>query len=600
VSSRRPFSVTAGVVLLVAAIGSGTAAAPVPSPSPTLPAENPLHAADEASRERAIADAWVTFQRACRPCHGSLGAGDGPYATAYAVRVGDLRIPLRESASDAARFRRIRDGAAGLSSRPWQSSMPAFGPALDDAQIWGLVALLEQLGRENGGLDPAATPAQVYAARCAVCHGADGKGDGPLAAELSPAPRDLVRAQYRLRSTAAGSPPLDNDILGVLFHGVGTSSMGRFAAFGPSNSEDIVAFLKTLAPARFAATPVAIDRGTMPMEPPAQLVARGKELYEKYKCDECHGRDGRGDGPKGIGLKDDSGRPSFPSDFTKVWQLRAGGGVNDVFTSLASGFDGTPMQGYADAIPIDERWAIAYYVDHFSRLRARLPARVPAMSGDDPLPVDPDAPPWSVILKASVPLGPQVVVAPYWTEPSVDTMDVAIVASAKQVGFVLTWDDRTRDVVHDDAATAVDLPTAIARRGAWRLPDQVAIQLPLADSPKGELPPLYLGDAERPVVRWVWSADRMDERGENGVVVERVAGPASAPEPQPATMVRAKATYADGRWKLVMVGDRPTGKANDRTGAGSLQALALQAWDGAAGEKGHWQSLSGWIPIALP
>ena len=43
-----------------------------------------------------------------------------------------------------------------------------------------------------GTIPPAATKeaAEIYTARCALCHGASGKGDGAAAAALNPKPRD--------------------------------------------------------------------------------------------------------------------------------------------------------------------------------------------------------------------------------------------------------------------------------------------------------------------------------------------------------------------------------------------------------------------------
>lgn len=38
--------------------------------------------------------------------------------------------------------------------------------------------------------------ATIYANRCAFCHGATGKGDGPAGVALKPAPRNLADPQY--------------------------------------------------------------------------------------------------------------------------------------------------------------------------------------------------------------------------------------------------------------------------------------------------------------------------------------------------------------------------------------------------------------------
>lgn len=36
----------------------------------------------------------------------------------------------------------------------------------------------------------------LYDSKCVICHGADGKGDGPAAAALNPSPRDFQQPQF--------------------------------------------------------------------------------------------------------------------------------------------------------------------------------------------------------------------------------------------------------------------------------------------------------------------------------------------------------------------------------------------------------------------
>jgi mono/diheme cytochrome c family protein len=43
--------------------------------------------------------------------------------------------------------------------------------------------------------------AGIYSARCAGCHGAQGKADGAMAAALSPRPRDLTTAEWQQSAT---------------------------------------------------------------------------------------------------------------------------------------------------------------------------------------------------------------------------------------------------------------------------------------------------------------------------------------------------------------------------------------------------------------
>jgi len=60
-------------------------------------------------------------------------------------------------------------------------------------------------------LAPAAEAKQLLHDRCAMCHGQDGKGDGPSAATLSPKPRDWSNVEWQKSATDA---EIRNAILG--------------------------------------------------------------------------------------------------------------------------------------------------------------------------------------------------------------------------------------------------------------------------------------------------------------------------------------------------------------------------------------------------
>lgn len=586
-----PAVVIAAGMLAWAAFATGAEApASAPGTAPPPVGDNPLRDADEATREEARAEAWIVFQRSCRPCHGNLGAGDGPYGATFAEPAADLRRASRDIAADPVRFTRIRDGAAARSVRPWESAMPAFGGELTDRQIWGLVLLLEDLGKTPSGLDPNATAHDVYAARCAACHGANGKGDGPLAAELLPMPRNFVQANYRFRSTEAGAAPLDSDAIGSTVRGLGVTAMGKLTV-GSQQLEEMPRVLFGFAPERFTATPPIFPRSPLPSGSLGDLATRGREVYEKANCAECHGVAGRGDGPVAATLKDDTGRPSIPTDLTKHWHYKGGASAADIFRTLSTGMNGTPMESYATSLTSDERWFLAYYLERKMGSRVRFMPTVHALETTDPMPSDPNAELWNRIPPTVALLGPQVEVPPYWTQPTVDAVEVVVVTNGDQLGIRLAWNDATKSVASEDnRAAAVD--AALARHGSWRLPDRIALQLPETLDPSGTRPPLYLGDTEHPVLRWTWSADR-HERGEHTAIVERVTGPTATPTPvSDAAPVQTFATHADGQWRVLLVTKRPPKEQ-------AAMAIAVHAWDGAHGEAGSWHSLSSWLTVKL-
>ena len=182
--------VGAAVVVTVVAIASASRAAPR-AESRVGPRELP---------------GWVLYDRYCVSCHGAGGTGRGPAAPFTQAAPRDLTAGVfawRTTASGSAPTRTdlsttIRYGAPG-------TSMPAF--VLEPAQIDALVDVVLAFGPAAPPLAPAPTimlgpPPAPDAARgarlwsdlgCASCHGADGRGDGPAARALVPAPYDLTR-----------------------------------------------------------------------------------------------------------------------------------------------------------------------------------------------------------------------------------------------------------------------------------------------------------------------------------------------------------------------------------------------------------------------
>jgi mono/diheme cytochrome c family protein len=65
---------------------------------------------------------------------------------------------------------------------------------------WLVLALLAPLSVAIGCSKPGSSAGdaeRVYADRCASCHGAQGKGDGPAAAALNPRPRNFGDAAWQ-------------------------------------------------------------------------------------------------------------------------------------------------------------------------------------------------------------------------------------------------------------------------------------------------------------------------------------------------------------------------------------------------------------------
>jgi cytochrome c oxidase cbb3-type subunit 2 len=101
-----------------------------------------------------------------------------------------------------------------------------------------------------------------------------------------------------------------------------------------------------------------------------EMISRGRQIYEQAKCGECHGRQGSGDGPKAGELKDDWGNSIRPRSFTHE-SFKRGSDTDDIFLTVATGLDGTPMTSYGDGMPSENIAAIAAYVNFLAGLSPR-------------------------------------------------------------------------------------------------------------------------------------------------------------------------------------------------------------------------------------
>jgi mono/diheme cytochrome c family protein len=223
----------------------------------------------------------------------------------------------------------------------------------------GLLASVLGLGFVVGASGQPPEPAageRVFRDNCAICHGATGDGQGHAAHHFKTPPRDLTRGRFKFRSTASGQIPTDADLARTIVEGIPSTGMVPQNHLSAAELASVIAFVKSLSP-RFATsqTPGVV---AIPSPPPAtpEAVARGARVYVKGECAECHGKDGRGDGPaaKDLSVK--------PSDLTRR-PFKSGPTARDIVRTLLTGLDGTPMPSYQHVLDDDELWDLAYWLD---------------------------------------------------------------------------------------------------------------------------------------------------------------------------------------------------------------------------------------------
>ncbi|MGH7372512.1 MAG: c-type cytochrome, partial [Candidatus Methylomirabilales bacterium] len=325
--------------------------------------ENPLRK-DAANFNKYVAEGAVIYAKNCLFCHGDNLDGAGHFAHAFNPPPANFTDPgTIAMLQEAFLFWRIAKGGPGLpkESAPWNSVMPAWEDRLTEEEIWKVILYLydatgyqprrwETQASAAGRLGPAVAEAQqpgdatagkaIYEKKCAVCHGIEGKGDGPAAGQLDPRPRDFTRGLYKIRTTPSGNPPTDQDLFRVITEGIPGTSMPAWTVIPEKDRWNLVAYLKIFAPDKFKEPPRVAD---LPKEVVSskESIARGKEMFEAIECNKCHGNGGRGDGPSAPELKDDWGNPSRPATLTKSWTFRGGASTREIATRLATGLMGT-------------------------------------------------------------------------------------------------------------------------------------------------------------------------------------------------------------------------------------------------------------------
>ena len=204
---------------------------------------------------------------------------------------------------------------------------------------------------------------RVYAQRCAVCHGPDGRGNGPAAPSLVPRPGDFTLSQFKYKSTAPGEPPTDADLMQVVSDGLPASAMAYWSdVLDTAAIRAVAGYVKTLAriPPAPPPRPLAVPPRIAPR--PASL-ARGRSLFTTKGCVACHGTDGRAR----MVLKDAKGYPVVTRDLTAPWTFRGGSEPQRLWLRLTTGLAPGPMPSFAATTTPDERWDLVNYVTSLAR-----------------------------------------------------------------------------------------------------------------------------------------------------------------------------------------------------------------------------------------
>ncbi len=167
---------------------------------------------------------------------------------------------------------------------------------------------------------------QIYFKKCVFCHGPEGGGDGPEAYTMWPRPRNFQAGTFKIRHTANGELPTEEDLFLTVTNGLPGSAMPSFEKkLTEQERHQVIAFITTTlvkdrnfqdADEEFH----VIDYGKQ-IPSSDESIKRGKDHFmNKAKCFECHGLEGHGDG--NLTMKDEWANPIVPADLYKCWNFR--------------------------------------------------------------------------------------------------------------------------------------------------------------------------------------------------------------------------------------------------------------------------------------
>ncbi len=328
---------------------------------------------------------------------------------------------------------------------------------------------------------------------CVHCHGQKGEGDGRASYYLFPQPRELSLGIFKFHSTRTNTLPLDEDLVRTISQGVpGTAMPAWGEVLGDEAIRSLVEYIKTFS-RRFS---MELPGRKMPvsMEPPFDnlSIAHGKKLYKQLRCGRCHGEDGSKEEKLSGTLKNFRGNPSFVYDLRRETSYKSGSSGNEIYRTLITGLDGSPMNAY-DYLSDLERWNLIHFLQSRFIKRNNEPVSavgvIESKKINRPIGLKMDDSIW----KETVPVSINLVPVKARKNPA-QSVTIQSLHNENKIALRMQWEDPTPDgVVYS------------------KYLDQGAIQFSLGEADVLDSPFYGMGEKDKPVNIWHWKADVRQE-----------------------------------------------------------------------------------------
>ena len=490
----------------------------------------------------------------------------------------------------------------------------------------GIMGSVDAQGPDLGTDAQRASGKAVYDKNCSQCHGDKGDGEGYATPHLLPRPRDFTTGAFKVRTTPNGTLPVHQDLVNIIRRGMPYTSMPAWPGLSDQEVSDLAYYLKTFSP-NFSSAETVPQPMELPDAPAAseESIALGKTLYVETGCVKCHGNFGRGDGPSAPTLTDDLNRPIRAANLAQIWTFRGGSSREDIFRTMSTGFNGTPMPSFADSLSTEQRWAITDFIVSLSGSDGpgytNLVVAKPVL---DPIDVAGGAAIFESAPVARFPILGQITEPGRAFHPPATSVTVQAIYDAESIALLVRWHDMGADrsgknglslpvppeeeegssgaaepaggSPFGDAEVATDQPAAdpfaeAAPAPASEFSDAVAVQMPSQAPTDARKPYFIFGDAQNPVDLWFFDLARPDPlqftgRGSADVALNDTGD------------LTGVASYNEGEWSAIF--KRPLLPASGGALApGQFMPVAFSVWDGFSRERGSRRGLTVWYSLYI-
>ena len=288
---------------------------------------------------------------------------------------------------------------------------------------------------------------KLYLKYCSQCHGDKGDGEGYATPHLRPRPRNFTTGKFKVRTTPNGALPTHQDLVNIIRRGMPYTSMPAWPDLSDQEVSDLAYFITTFSP-DFSNPENVPQPVPLPSAPNAtnESIELGKKLYEETGCVKCHGTLGRGDGPSAPTLKDDWGHPIRAADLAQSWTFRGGSSREDIFRTMSTGFNGTPMPSFLDALTPEQRWAITDFIVSLSGSNGPgYTNLVVAKHVADPIDLAKGAASFASAPVARFPIVGQIMEPGRAFHPPATSVTVQAIYDAESIALLVRWHDMSAE-----------------------------------------------------------------------------------------------------------------------------------------------------------